>query len=130
MRRLTLGILIASIGAITGSTNVNAQSPRATPRYPFEELRDSLLKGVVLTDSQKVKVETIASGYLDLMRANQARMSGAPRDSQRVFVRELRDKQVNDLRRVLTPAQQKKFDQNRIGNNNPPPSTGAAERKM
>lgn len=115
MRRIAATAFIAWFVAVACPLTAHGQSRIATPHYPWGEMRDSLLKGVALTDSQKIKVETIARGYLDLMHANDARMRGAPRDSQRVFVRELQGKQVNDLRRILTPAQQKQFDQNRMG---------------
>lgn len=113
MRRTITSVLTASVIAVAWSGSVQAQTRIAAPRYPFEDVRDSLLKGVALTDSQKIKVEAIARGYWELMHANDARMKDAPRDTQRSFLRELRDKQVNDLRRVLNPVQQKKFDENR-----------------
>jgi len=106
-------MLALSFGTIVYSAEVQAQTSRATARYPGEEMRDSLLKGVALTDSQKASVETIARGYWELMHANDARMSALPRDSVRAFMRELVDTQISDLRRLLTPAQQKQFDENR-----------------
>lgn len=112
MRKLSVAMLFAAI-SVTVSTNAVAQAQLATPSYPMQELRDSLLKGVTLADSQKIKVESIARGYWEVMRASNTRMSELPRDSQRVFMRELRDKQVGDLRKVLTPVQQKQFDENR-----------------
>lgn len=113
MRRIVVAMCAVSFGTIMCSANVHAQATLATPRYPFVEMRDSLFKGIALTDSQKVKVETIARGYWELIHANDARMRGAPRDSALAFMRELREKQTMDLRRLLSPTQQKKFDENR-----------------
>lgn len=109
-----LSTVLFSVALAGADTEISqAQTRQATPRYPFEEMRVALLSGVTLTDSQRVKIESIARGYWEHMHANDARMNGAPKDSIRAFLKVLQEKQTNDLRRVLTPGQQKTFDTNR-----------------
>lgn len=74
-----------------------------------------LLDGITLTGAQQVQVKSIREKYapkmMELMQA--ARSSGMPPDSAtRAQMRAITEAQINDIRLILTPDQQKVLDKN------------------
>lgn len=97
-------------------TNPNGTSTRMVANaYPT--IRDPL-RGIVLSDSQRVRVDSIRTSY----RA-QARDLGDPVGTMAAPIRDLIRRQYDAIRDVLTPDQQVKFDKNRV------PSTGTPTPK-
>lgn len=69
-----------------------------------------LMQGITLTDKQKASVDSIEAAYRAQMPA---RTPGQQMDSTaRAKMMETRQKQYADIRKVLTPDQQKTFDKN------------------
>ena len=83
----------------------------------FKSQPHELLKGIKLTSTEKKQVEDIEKRYNDQFKAlekqeDQAEKSGTPMSDATQRIAALRDQERNDLRGVLTPAQQAQFDKN------------------
>ncbi|HET7623249.1 MAG TPA: Spy/CpxP family protein refolding chaperone [Gemmatimonadaceae bacterium] len=73
-------------------------------------MMEMLFNGIELTDAQKAQVDSIQTAYRAKMPA---RTPGqAPDPSARAAMRETMQKETADIRKVLTPDQQKTFDKN------------------
>ncbi len=73
-------------------------------------MMEMLFKGIDLTGAQKTQVDSIQAAYRAQMPA---RTPGqAPDPSARAAMRETMQKETADIRKVLTPDQQKVFDKN------------------
>jgi len=87
-------------------------------------MMERLLTGIQLSDAQKASIDSIQSAYRSQMPP---RTPGSPPDdATRAKMREVMQKENADIRKVLTPDQQKMFDKNladmrsRMGGGGPP----------
>ena len=77
-----------------------------------------LMDGITLTDSQKTQVQAIEDKYAQQMqqfrqKMRDARQNGTPTDSASMAaMRDTMKKERDEIRAVLTPDQQSKFDDN------------------
>ena len=77
-----------------------------------------LMDGITLTDSQKTQVQSIEDKYAPQMqqfrqKMRDARQNGTPMDSASMAgMRDTMKKERDEIRAVLTPDQQSKFDDN------------------
>lgn len=77
-----------------------------------------LMNGITLTDSQKTQVQAIEDRYAPQMqqfrqKMREARQNGTPMDSASMqAMRDMRKKERDEIRAILTPDQQSKFDDN------------------
>jgi len=77
-----------------------------------------LMNGITLTDSQKTQVQAIENKYAPQMqqfreKMRDARQNGTPMDSASMqAMRDTSKKERDEIRAVLTPDQQSKFDDN------------------
>jgi len=77
-----------------------------------------LMDGITLTDSQKTQVQAIEDKYAPQMqqfreKMRDARQNGTPMDSASMqAMRDTSKKERDEIRAVLTPDQQSKFDDN------------------
>jgi len=77
-----------------------------------------LMDGITLTDSQKTQVQAIEDKYAPQMQQSRqkmrdARQNGTPMDSASMAaMRDTMKKERDEIRAVLTPDQQSKFDDN------------------
>ena len=77
-----------------------------------------LMDGIALTDSQKTQVQAIEDKYAPQMqqfrqKMREARQNGTPMDSASMQdMRDTNKKERDEIRAVLTPDQQSKFDDN------------------
>ena len=104
-------IAALSIGLMLVATSLaGAQSPRGGGGGFAERRMQRLLQGITLTADQKAKVDSITTKY----RAQLPPFTpGTPPDSAtRVKMRALFGNQDEEIRALLTPDQQKVWDQN------------------
>jgi protein CpxP len=104
-----------------GMTSVAAAQGQPEPKEGQGEMRRGggmggmLLKDITLTDAQKEQVKTIREKYvprqLELRKAVQA-TGGPPDEATRAKMTELQSQQSTEIRAILTPDQQKTFDNN------------------
>ena len=77
-----------------------------------------LMNGITLTDSQKTQVQAIEDKYAPQMqqfrqKMRAARQNGTPMDSASMqAMRDTAKKERDEIRAILTPDQQAKFDDN------------------
>jgi Spy/CpxP family protein refolding chaperone len=69
-----------------------------------------LLRGIELSSDQRQRVDSIRAQFRDQMRALWS--DGSDREPSRAKMHDLMEQQTSDIRAVLTPDQQKVFDQN------------------
>jgi Spy/CpxP family protein refolding chaperone len=71
---------------------------------------ERLMTGITLTDKQKASVDSIDAAFRSQMPPRQ---QGQPMDSTaRAKMMETRQKEYSEIKKVLTPDQQKTFDKN------------------
>ena len=114
-------IATLTIALCAGMTSVVAAQGQPEPKEGQGEMRRGggmggmLLKDITLTDAQKEQVKTIREKYvprqLELRKAVQA-TGGPPDDATRAKMMELQSQQSAEIRAILTPDQQKTFDNN------------------
>jgi Spy/CpxP family protein refolding chaperone len=114
-------IATLAVALCVGMTSVVAAQGQPEPKEGQGEMRRGggmggmLLKDITLTDSQKEQVKTIREKYvprqLELRKAVQA-TGGPPDDATRAKMTELQSQQSAEIRAILTPDQQKTFDNN------------------
>jgi protein CpxP len=114
-------IATLAIALCAGMTSVAAAQGQPEPKEGQGEMRRGggmggmLLKDITLTDAQKEQVKTIREKYvprqLELRKAVQA-TGGPPDDATRAKMMELQSQQSAEIRAILTPDQQKTFDNN------------------
>ena len=108
--RLTV---IVSVLALLGSSAALAQNPGGGPASPggFAARRmQRLLQGITLTPEQQAKVDSITARYSAQMPAFTPGVM--PDSATRAKMRDLNEHQDAEIRTVLTPDQQKVFDDN------------------
>lgn len=77
-----------------------------------------LMDGITLTDSQKTQIQAVEDKYAPRMqqfrqKMREARQNGTPMDSASMqAMRDTGKKERDEIRAVLTPDQQSKFDDN------------------
>ena len=103
-----------------GFTSVAAAQGQPEPQGQGEMRRGGgmggmLLKDITLTDAQKAQVKTIRDKYMpqqmELRKSAQA-TGGPPDEATRSRMMDLQEKQVAEIRAILTADQQKVFDGN------------------
>jgi Spy/CpxP family protein refolding chaperone len=114
-------IATLAVALCVGMTSVVAAQGQPEPKEGQGEMRRGggmggmLLKDITLTDAQKEQVKTIREKYvprqLELRKAVQA-TGGPPDDATRAKMTELQSQQSAEIRAILTPDQQKTFDNN------------------
>ena len=111
MRTLLLAALLLVLRGAAPSM-LPAQDSTQTASYPFEEWRAMLLAGVTLTPAQQERVVAIARATLLRMRALQPLMAHADDATRQRRLRELRLRQAEDIRAILTPPQRAVLQRN------------------
>jgi protein CpxP len=114
-------IATLAVALCAGMTSVAAAQGQPEPKEGQGEMRRGggmggmLLKDITLTDAQKAQIKTIREKYvpkqLELRKAVQA-TGGPPDDATRAKMMELQSQQSAEIRAILTPDQQKTFDNN------------------
>jgi len=97
-------------GGTNGGGGYNQQPGNTTTRLianSVPSIRDPL-RGITLSDSQRVKIDSIRAAY-----RSQARDLGDPGPALVAPIRDLIRRQNDAIRDVLTPDQQARFDRNR-----------------
>jgi Spy/CpxP family protein refolding chaperone len=122
-RRYTLGTLFCVAAATVTACAHSQQTPPADSASPREQndgqgarMRhrggapgDRMLEGLNLTQDQRDQIKIIRDRYR--LQADSLRMGGAAHDStSRAEFRSLMMQQMREIRGVLTPDQQKQFD--------------------
>lgn len=103
MIRLTLGALtLAAALALPAAS----RAQEATPPQHHHHIAHALFRNVNVTKDERAQMRTIHQKYAAQIRA--ARQSG-----DKVTAHTLRSQQLDEMRGVLTPAQQQTFDANR-----------------
>ena len=113
-------IATLAVALCAGITSIAAAQGQLEPQGQGEMRRAGgmggmLLKDITLTDAQKEQVKAIREKYLpqqlELRKATQA--TGKPADQATYSkMMDLQEKQAAEIRALLTPDQQKVFDQN------------------
>jgi len=113
-------IATLAVALCAGITSIAAAQGQPEPQGQGEMRRGGgmggmLLKDITLTDAQKEQVKTIREKYLpqqlELRKATQA--TGKPADEATYTkMMDLQEKQAAEIRALLSPDQQKVFDQN------------------
>lgn len=112
MRAMVVGVTLA-MGVATG-----AFAQGGGGQGHGGGMMQMLLNGITLTDSQQTQVKAIEDKYAPQMqefrqKMRDARQSGTPMDSSSMAaMRDLNQKERTEIRAVLTPDQQAKFDEN------------------
>jgi Spy/CpxP family protein refolding chaperone len=109
IRVMALGVLLLAVGAVSARAQGGAaQQGQAGGRRP-----DRLLDNMLLTDSQKAKIDNIQRKYLpDLQALRQSMSSGGDRTEGMQKWKAIVEKMQPEIRAVLTPDQQAIFDKN------------------
>jgi Spy/CpxP family protein refolding chaperone len=108
IRVLALGALLLVAGAISARAQGGASQQGQAARRP-----DRLLDNMMLTESQKAKIEGIMRKYQpDVQALMQARNSGGDRAENVQKLMALRERIEPEIRAVLTSDQQAIFDKN------------------
>lgn len=106
-RVVALGALLLVVGAVAAHAQRGASSGQAGRRP------DRLLDNMMLTESQKAKIDGITRKYQPEMQAIIESMNtGGDRGDARQRMMALREKVQPEIRAVLTPDQQGIFDKN------------------
>jgi Spy/CpxP family protein refolding chaperone len=96
-------------GSAGGNTGSNAGSDSSSPRgrggNPGARMMEALFQGITMTDVQKKSADSIHAAY----QWQIAKVNGT---TPWIARRDLRQKEMADLRAVLAPAQQPAFDKN------------------
>jgi Skp family chaperone for outer membrane proteins len=73
-----------------------------------------LLEGITLTDAQQAKADSLVTKFAEQQQALRAELQGGGGDMQTAMGRmtDMRDKQLAELKAILTEDQQKVFDKN------------------
>jgi protein CpxP len=124
-RRYTLGALLC-VAAVSVSACAHSQqappadssSPRGQGGWQGSQMRhrggprgDRMFEGMNLTNDQRAQIKLIRDRYK--LQADSLRMGGTAHDStSRAAIRSLMTQQMSEIRGVLTPDQQKQFDDN------------------
>lgn len=133
MRVLTLALLGTTLlGASTTATTLSAQAPATQAPAAQPGLRGggrgmrALFNGITLTDAQQAQLKTVRERYRGQRaalrkevgaqrganRADGTRPDSAARAAVRGRMTDLQQREMADVRGVLTPAQQTTFDKN------------------
>jgi Spy/CpxP family protein refolding chaperone len=131
-RRLVPVLSIAALLAACSTNNppqgstIDPGAPRATTAAAGRDGRDgrgrggpggvgrgeqALLRNITLSADQQQRIDTIRTRYRAQMEQMRGQNSG-DRDANRAQMRTMMEKQQAEIREVLTPDQQRVFDQN------------------
>lgn len=114
MRTVLIGVAL-TMGIATGAF---AQGGGGGGRGRGGGMMAMLMNGITLTDSQKTQVQAIEDKYAPQMqqlrqKMRDARQNGTPMDSASMqAMRDTGKKERDEIRALLTPDQQSKFDDN------------------
>ncbi len=114
MRTVLIGVAL-TMGIATGAF---AQGGGGGGRGRGGGMMAMLMDGITLTDSQKTQVRAIEDKYAPQMqqfreKMRDARQNGTPMDSASMqAMRDTGKKERDEIRALLTPDQQSKFDDN------------------
>lgn len=109
MKRIRVFALLAVLGAFAAPA-AQAQGGGGGGQGRGGNRMEMLMQGITLTDAQKTSVDSIATAFRAQMPPMQ---QGTPPDSAtRAKRMEVMQKQLAAVRTVLTPDQQKVFDEN------------------
>lgn len=119
MKAIRIATLAAAL--CVGMTTVAAAQGAEPPQQGQgrgDRMGGLLLKDIALTDAQKDQIKTIREKYLpqlmELRKQSQA-VGGPPDEATRAKYADLQNKQVADIRAILTADQQAIFDKNLAG---------------
>lgn len=107
-----LGFLLAA--GCASSPGAAQQSRDTTTRAERRERRprgEMLFRGITLSAAQKQQVDSIRARHREEMRALRD-SSGGDRQAMRGKMRDIMERHVAEVRAILTPDQQRVFDQN------------------
>jgi Spy/CpxP family protein refolding chaperone len=108
IRVVALGALLLVVGAVTARAQAGGSQQGQTGRRP-----DRLLENMMLTESQKAKIEGINRKYQPEIQAIVESMNnGGDRGEAMQKRNALLEKMQPEIRAVLTPDQQAIFDKN------------------
>jgi len=117
MRTVLIGVAL-TMGIATGAFAQGGERGRPAPPGRGGGMMARLMNGITLTDSQKTQVQAIENKYAPQMqqfreKMRDARQNGTPMDSASMqAMRDTSKKERDEIRAVLTPDQQSKFDDN------------------
>ena len=109
MRKLQV-VFAAAILAMSASV-ATAQDAPAPQRQGGGNQMTALLQGITLTADQQAKVDTLTKKAQDAMQALRGDQT-LDQDARRAKSRELRTKQYEDVKTILTDEQKKVFEKN------------------
>jgi len=110
--RTRLAVIVSAL-ALLGSSAALAQNPSGGPAGPggFAARRMArLMQGITLTPEQQAKVDSITARYSAQMPAFTPGVM--PDSATRAKMRDLNERQDAEIRTLLTPDQQKVWDDN------------------
>lgn len=110
MRMLRLAALGAALTLAAATPTLAQQGGGGQGRGGAGRMMEMAFKGIDLDATQKAKVDSIVAKYRGEMPAMTP--GTPPDDATRAKRREVMEKQQADIRAVLTPDQQKVYDQN------------------
>ena len=128
MRKLGIATLATALCIAAAVPALAQGNPQPGQRRGFN-MGAMVMQGITLTSDQQAKVDSITTKYRDqMMKARQdAQASGGDMSSMRAQMQEMRQKQLAELRAVLTTdGQRSTFDKNvedmrnRRGSGRPP----------
>ncbi len=108
MRKLLLAIGAAVLAVSLSGSEVMAQG--GPPGGGRGRMMEMLMQGITLTDAQKVQVDSIVAKYQKEMPTMTP--GTPPSDEARQKMMDLRRKQNDEIRAVLTDEQKATFDKN------------------
>ncbi|HEY2065876.1 MAG TPA: hypothetical protein VGG84_07925 [Gemmatimonadaceae bacterium] len=94
-----------------GSASASTSGDGGGRRGPGGRGDEMLLRGITLSSDQQQRVEAIRSRYRSQME-QMRQQSGGDRTAMRDQMRSTMEKQMSEIRAVLTDDQQRQFDQN------------------
>ena len=118
MQRFVLAALAAAILAGPGTACAQGGARAERARQAQEAMREALFDGIELDADQKTRVNAIHGKYQALRQEARASAPGGRRERRRpdsatvARLRELAEQERGEVRAVLTPEQQARFDEN------------------
>ena len=115
MRKLRLAVLAAAL-CVGGTAVAQAQgTPQPQGQRRGFNVAAMVMQGITLSTDQQAKVDSITTKYREQMQKarEDAQAAGGDRSAMRAKMQEMRQKQLDELRAVLTTdAQRAAFDKN------------------
>lgn len=122
MRAMRTMVALAMVVVAVPVAAQGGQGGNPEGRAAMQQRQNEMLfRGITLSDAQKAKIDSIQTAGREAMQA--AMQGGGMQNPEaRQRMQEMREKQMADIRAVLTPEQQTVFDTNRA--NMPAPGAG------